>query len=76
MPPYCDHGNHVWTVETRSVHLTPNLDLIPGRRCLCGNAVIIDSDPLNTPGDTLHVVCVDTLEAQVWAAMHPELVTW
>lgn len=76
MPPYCDHGNHVWTVETRSSQLTPALDLTPGRRCLCGSAVITDTDPLHTPGDALHIALVPSLAADLFAGAHPELATW
>ena len=76
MPPYCDHGNHVWTVETRTHQLTPALDLVPGRRCLCGLFLIIDADPLNTPGDSLTTTSIDSIAAAAWASFHPALKTW
>lgn len=76
MPPYCDHGNHVWTLETRSHVLAPELDLPPGRRCLCGSHVVIDPDPRHVPGDSFHVAKIGSIAEQAWSELNPALVSW
>ncbi len=72
----CTDDSHLWPVETRTHCLTPTLDLIPGRRCVCGTHVIIDPDPSWVPPDALHVADIESIVARAWASVNPTLVTW
>ena len=76
MSNLCELYHHTWTLNSDKNHLTPGLDLHPGRRCSCGTHVIIDSDPLNTPGDSFAIAKIDSLEAAAWAVQFPALKTW
>lgn len=74
--PLCQLFHHTWTLDSDNNHLTPCLDLVPGRRCRCGSHVIIASDPLNTPGASLAIAGIDTIDAAAWAVQFPALKTW
>lgn len=76
MSKKCQNNSHVWTVETYSTTLTPALDLVPGRRCLCGVCVIIDPDPILPPNVQFPVVSITSKIALLWAVAHPDLKTW
>ncbi len=69
-------ASHTWTIDASANILCPALDLVPGRRCLCGCFVIIDDDPRNTPGDSCAVAALGSVAAEAWAELHPALKTW
>lgn len=72
----CTTASHTWLLQSSGRSLTPALDLVPGRRCLCGTHVIIDPDPRNLAGDSFAVARIDSIAADAWAAANPALVTW
>ncbi len=76
MSTKCQHLNHVWTVESRTHYLAPNLDLCPGRRCKCGSHVITHALVRTTPPKLYLVAKIDSPAAELFAQANPALKTW
>ncbi len=73
---HCTHNNHIWTVESRAPTLAPGLDLIPGRRCLCGLMVILSAGSAGSSLDFYQTAPIASPRAREFAKAHPNLVTW
>lgn len=76
MSRHCSFTNHIWTVETLTHDLFPELDLIPGRRCLCGLAVIVGDSSSHPDAGVLRVEPIDSQAARDFADANPALKTW
>lgn len=72
----CNLDQHVFTIDTDTQLLIPTLDLVPGRRCLCGAVVILAHEASHSRGDTFHLASIDSLAAQQFALHYPALATW
>ena len=76
MPKRCKDSNHLWTVKTKKDILMPDLDLVPGRRCLCGIQVIVSIYHKHGYDDYLQVAPIYSQEAKDFAKANPALKTW
>lgn len=72
----CEHPNHIWTVESGDDYLAPCLDLVPGRRCRCGDKVITNIIDRTSRKPLFLVASIDSPTASHFAKAHPELKTW
>lgn len=73
---YCKNKNHIWTVETVNNILCPMLDLIPGRRCLCGKMVLLHNDSKPPREGLLLVASIDSRAGKKFGDANPALKTW
>lgn len=76
MKTMCKNDSHIWTVETRSRTLAPGLDLVPGRRCLCGVKVLTNPINLSIPAESYRVEHIGSSAARLFAKQNPALKTW
>lgn len=72
----CWIPQHTFTVDIAGTILAPALDLIPGRRCICGYLVIIDHPGRALYANAMIAVPIDSAEATKFAHDHPELKKW
>ncbi len=72
----CEGTTHRFTVETNCNFLLPALDLIPGRRCVCGETVILPLTNIALPEGYYRVGKIDSPQAARFAKLHPAFQTW
>ncbi len=76
MSTNCKAPIHRFLLEANPPILAPDLDLVPGRRCLCGCYVIIDHPGVGLPTDRHIIVKIDSPTAAHFAKVNPTLKTW
>lgn len=72
----CNLPNHTFTLQPAGPILTPALDLVPGRRCICGYLVIIDHPGPALPRTLMLTAPIDSAAATKFALDHPSLKKW
>lgn len=72
----CSQQNHVWLLDTACGMITPALDLIPGRRCDCGNYVIVPHTDHPQLSLCYAIAPIDSPAATRMIERHPALKTW
>ena len=76
MSKQCTNSNHRFTVDSAGDLLATGLDLIPGRRCMCGMTVIITRSGSSIPSDYFRIAHIHSGDAALFAQTHPSLKTW
>lgn len=74
--PRCTRDKHTFTCDAANDLLAPCLDLIPGRRCICGLYVILDEPAPAHPSDIFRIARIDSSAAAKFVFDNPALKTW